>query len=158
MTVCAISKITSYALPDNHTTASCCVLDITNPSVPRISLLNPSTPSGAIARHSSGRNPMTKFTPPVVVLGSRISEIADANSLHFFASQRSNSRYACEEVPRAKIPAWGVYMTAIIRAHPLALSWRPKIAEINPQSQWSHLLLNLVRISSCAPQPSPLSS
>jgi len=48
---------------------------------------------------------MTKFTPPVVVRGSRIAEIAEANALDFFASKRSNSMYACEEVPRAKIPA-----------------------------------------------------
>jgi hypothetical protein len=36
---------------------------------------------------------MTKFTPPVVVRGSRIAEIVEANSLHFFASRRSNSKY-----------------------------------------------------------------
>ena len=34
MTVRAISKITSYALPDSHTSASCCVAGITNPSMP----------------------------------------------------------------------------------------------------------------------------
>ena len=71
---------------------------ITNPSVPLISLLNPSTPGGAssgtISRHSSGRNPITKFTPPVVVRGSRIAEIVEANSLRFVASRMSNSRYA----------------------------------------------------------------
>jgi hypothetical protein len=53
---------------------------------------------------------MTKFTPPVVVRGSRMAEMAEANSLNLFGSRRSNSRYACEEVPSAKIPAWGVYM------------------------------------------------
>ena len=56
---------------------------------------------------------MTKFTPPVVVRGSRIAEMAEANSLRFFASSMSNSRYAWEEVPRAKIPAWGVYIRAL---------------------------------------------
>jgi hypothetical protein len=48
---------------------------------------------------------MTKFTPPVVVRGSRLAEIVEANSFNLFPSRRSNSRYACEDVPSAKIPA-----------------------------------------------------
>ncbi len=61
-------------------------------------MLKPSTfagaSSGTISRQSSGRKPITKFTPPVVVRGSRIAEMVEANSLHFFASRMSNSRYA----------------------------------------------------------------
>jgi len=34
---------------------------------------------GTSARQSSGRKPMTKFTPPVVVRGSRMAEMVERN-------------------------------------------------------------------------------
>jgi hypothetical protein len=43
---------------------------------------------------------MKKFAAPAAVRGSRIAEIVEANSLHFFASRMSNSRYVWEDVPR----------------------------------------------------------
>jgi len=39
------------------------------------------------SRRSSGRKPMTKFAPPVVVRSSRIAETVQANSLHFLRVQ-----------------------------------------------------------------------
>src|SRR4249920_2758950 len=73
--------------------------------------LNPVSPFGAAAgatiAHSSGRKPATSLTPPIVVRGSRSpatsATVDDASA----ESSRSNSRYACELVPSAKMPDWG---------------------------------------------------
>src|SRR4029450_512318 len=110
----AVSKITSYALSDNHRTASCCVAGITKPSTPTTSSLNPSTSGGAswsaTSRQISGRNPATRLTPPIVVHGSRRAEIASTRSRPRCPASASNSRYAWDDVPSAKIPPCGVLM------------------------------------------------
>ena len=59
----------------SHSTASCCVAGIAKPSAPTRRALKPSSPGGvsrgAASRQSSGRNPATRLTPPIVVRGSR---------------------------------------------------------------------------------------
>ncbi len=61
----AMSKITSYVLPESQTKASCWVAGITKPSVPWIGSLKPSispgASCGAIKRQISGLRPTTKF-------------------------------------------------------------------------------------------------
>jgi hypothetical protein len=92
----AVSKITSYALPDSHSTESCCVAGLVKPSTPTRSTLKPSSPgsasSGTTDRHSSGRNPATRFTPPIVVRGSRSEETAVTTSRRALSPTTSNSR------------------------------------------------------------------
>src|SRR5882724_11888256 len=79
---------------------------------------NPTTPagasSGATSLQSSGLNPATRLTPPIVVRGSRSDAIAATTSAPVPPAETSNSRYACDAVPRAKIPLWGVRMRSIV--------------------------------------------
>ena len=45
--------------------------------------------SGTTSRHSSGRKPATRFTPPIVVLGSRSAAIASTSSTPLRPASRS---------------------------------------------------------------------
>ena len=66
------------------------------PSMPVMFSLNPWMPIGisfgTYSRHSSGRKPTTRFTPPTVVCGSRKERIAETRSRPDFPGARSNSR------------------------------------------------------------------
>src|SRR5262245_43908757 len=108
------SKTTSYALPESQSTASCCVAGMVYPSGPAIAWLNPSRPAGAssgmTSRHSSGRNPATRLTPPIVVRGSRRDATAVTSRRAFSRLFASNSRYAWDDVPSAKMPPCGLFM------------------------------------------------
>ena len=71
-------------MPEIQSTASCCVAGIRKPSIPTTSRSNPAMAAGASSGtaflQSSGRNPATRLTPPIVVLGSRREEIAATRS------------------------------------------------------------------------------
>src|SRR6058998_1292170 len=71
--------------------------------------------SGATVAHSSGRNPATRLTPPIVVRGSRSEATratAEAGSTELV---RSSSRYPCEAVPSARMPGWGDAISQLAR-------------------------------------------
>src|SRR5262245_11369944 len=69
--------------------------------------------SGSASRQSSGLKPATSLTPPIVVRGSRSDATAGTTSAAGRPSTASNSRYACEAVPRAKMPTWGLRVDAM---------------------------------------------
>src|SRR5579862_413479 len=69
--------------------------------------------SGAAARQSEGRKPATRLTPPIVVRGSRSAATALTSSWARVWTA-SNSRYACDAVPSAKIPPCGVLTPRMI--------------------------------------------
>src|SRR5262249_14886487 len=63
--------------------------------------------SGSSVRQSSGRNPHTRLLPPIVVRGSRSRATVLTSCVAACSSCAANSRYVCDEVPRAKIPVYG---------------------------------------------------
>ena len=63
--------------------------------------------AGAMSRHSSGRKPATRLTPPMVVRGSRRPATWRTAVSAVDGSRTSNSRYACDDVPSAKMPVCG---------------------------------------------------
>src|SRR5262249_10943835 len=130
---------TSYVLPDNHSTASCWVAGITKPSAPTRSSSNPTTPGGAsrgiALRHSSGLNPATRLTPPIVVLGSRSDEMQATSSRPSCPAARSTSRYACDAVPSAKIPPCGLLTSATLHPEPPRLVGLRRLASRQPERQ-----------------------
>src|SRR6185312_5747404 len=78
--------------------------------------------SGTTSAQRLGRKPATRLTPPIVVRGSRRLAIAATTSPGAAAGSASNSKYACDAVPSAKMPPWGVLMpqfpTKPLRCHP----------------------------------------
>ena len=99
-------------------TASCWVAGIVTPVGPVTGERKLVTPVGessaATLVQSSGRNPTTRFTPPIVVRGSRSPATAPTSTAGAAPGTRSSSRYTWDIVPSAKMPVWGVGMVAII--------------------------------------------
>src|SRR6185437_13828277 len=108
------SKTTSYEAPVSQMTMSCCVAGRTYPDGPTTGSLKPVTPGGvadgATDAQSSGRNPATRLTPPIVVRGSRSDATRWTADPGDIPAATSSSRYACDDVPMAKIPVCGVAM------------------------------------------------
>ena len=92
----AASKTTSLEPPATQSTRSCWVAGMLKPSIPTTGSTKPwrsrGDRSGATARHSSGRNPVTRFTPPIVVRGSDRSATASTRAGAAAGSRRSSSR------------------------------------------------------------------